>query len=122
MPCVGKTNQPNRVSLNIEEPPPSPTALPMGAAHQAWIRLNASVTAMAAAPISTSLTVSHLVRVMLWFQVSRKVPASSSREISGAPQKTPMTAGAMRMIRTLRKYRIASALPGMRKPPPPLDS
>ena len=91
----------------IEALPPSPTALPMGAAHQAWMRLNASVTAMAATPISASLTASHRVRVMLWFQVSRKVPASSSRAISGAPQKTPVIAGAMRMTRTLRKYRIA---------------
>ena len=107
MPWVGKTNTPNRVSLKIEEPPPSPTALPMGAAHQACRRLNASVTAMAAPPISVSLTASHRVRVMDWFQVSRKVPASSSREISGAPQKTPVTAGAMRMTRMLRKYRIA---------------
>jgi len=39
-----------------------------------------------------SLTVSHRVRVMLWFQVSRKVPVSSSRAISGAPQKTPVIA------------------------------
>ena len=79
----------------------------MGAAHQACMRLNASVTAMAAAPISASLTVSQRVRVMLWFQVSRKVPASSSRAISGPPQKTPVIAGAMRMTRTLRKYKIA---------------
>jgi len=79
----------------------------MGAAHQACKRLNASATAMAAAPTSASLTVSHLVRVTLWFQVSRKVPASSSRAISGAPQKTPVIAGAMRMIRTLAKYKIA---------------
>ena len=106
MPWVGKTNTPNRVSPNIEPPPPSPTALPMGAAHQAWIRLNASVTAMAATPISASLIASHRVRVMLWFQVSRKVPASSSRAISGAPQKMPMIAGAMRMTTTLRKYKI----------------
>jgi hypothetical protein len=103
MPWLGKTNQPNRPSENIEAPPPSPTALPMGAAHQACRRLNASVTAMAARPISVSLTVSHRFRVMLWFQVSRKVPASSSRAISGAPQKMPMIAGAMRMTTTLRK-------------------
>ncbi len=110
MPWLGKTNQPNRPSESIEAPPPKPTARPMGAAHQAWIRLNASVTTMAATPISTSLIVSHLLRVMLWFQVSRKVPFSSSREISGAPQKMPVIAGAARMARTLRKYRITYKL------------
>jgi hypothetical protein len=71
MPWVGKTDQPNRPSVNIEALPPSPTALPMGAAHQACSRLNASATAMAATPISASLTASHRVRVMLWFQASR---------------------------------------------------
>ena len=90
----------------IEALPPSPTALPMGAAHQACSRLNASVTATAATPISVSLTISHRVRVMLWFQASRQVPVSSSRAISGAPQKMPMIAGAARTTRTLRKYRI----------------
>ena len=97
MPCVGKTNAPYRPSVNIEALPPSPTALPIGAAHQACIRLNASVTTMAATPISTSLTASQRVRVMLWFQASRNVPVSSSRAISGAPQNMPMTAGATRM-------------------------
>ena len=61
---------------------------------------------MAATPVRVSLTASHRVRVTLWFQVSRKVPASSSRAISGAPQKMPMIAGAMRMTTPLRKYKI----------------
>ena len=52
---------------------------------------------MAARPVSASLTASHRVRVMLWVQASRNVPASNSRAISGAPQKMPMTAGARTM-------------------------
>ena len=48
---------------------------------------------MAARPVSPSLTASQRVRVMLWFHTSRCVPASSSRAISGAPQKSPMSAG-----------------------------
>jgi hypothetical protein len=90
----------------IEALPPIPTALPMGAAHQDCMRLTASVTAIAATPVSVSLTVSHRVRVMLWLQASRQVPVSSSRAISGAPQKIPTITGAARMTRTLRKYRI----------------
>ena len=79
---------------------------------------------MAARPISASLTVSQRVRVMLWFQVSRKVPASSSRAISGAPQKMPMIAGAARMTRMLRKYRSTYTLAptGRKETPCPEDS
>ena len=40
-----------------------------------------------------SLTVSQRVRVTLWFQASWWVPVSSSRPISGAPQKMPIRAG-----------------------------
>ena len=81
-------------------------ALPMGSAHQAYMRLSASVTAMAARPVSVSLTASHRVRVMLWFQARANVRVSISRAISGAPQKMPMMAGVMRMTRTLSKYTI----------------
>ena len=40
---------------------------------------------------------------MLWIQASRNVPVSNSRATSGAPQKTPMTAGA----------RMTAAIPSM---------
>ena len=44
--------------------------------------------------MSPTLITSQRVRVTLWFQTSRCVPASSSRATSGAPQNMPMTAGA----------------------------
>ena len=68
------------------------------------MRLSASVTAMAARPVSVSLTTSHRVRVMLWFQARVNVRVSSSRAISGAPQKMPMTAGAARMSPMPSRY------------------
>lgn len=48
---------------------------------------------MATRPVSPSLTASQRPRVMLWFHTSRCVPASSSRVINGAPQKSPTRAG-----------------------------
>jgi hypothetical protein len=51
-----------------EQQAPRSMARLMGVAHQACMRLSTSVTAMAARPVSVSLTTSHLVRVMLWFQ------------------------------------------------------
>ncbi len=72
--------------------------------HQACMRLRASVTAIAARPVRVSLTASHRMRVMLWFQARWWVPASNSRATSGAPQKMPMTAGAMRMITMPSRY------------------
>jgi hypothetical protein len=59
---------------------------------------------MAARPVRVSLTASHRVRVMDWFQARAEVPVSSSRAISGAPQNRPMTAGARRMITTPSRY------------------
>ncbi len=50
--------------------------------------------AIEASPTTVSLTASHRVRVTLWFQASWWVPVSSSRPISGAPQKMPISAGA----------------------------
>ena len=70
------------------------------------MRLSASVTAMAARPVSASLTTSHRVRVMLWFQARVNVRVSSSRAISGAPQKMPMIAGATRMSAMPSRYTI----------------
>ena len=54
----------------------------------------ARVTAVVASPVSVSLTVSHRVRVLLWFQASWQVSVLSSRAISGAPRKMPVIAGA----------------------------
>ena len=68
-------------------------ALSIGSDHQSTARLPSPATATAARPTSPSLTASQRVRVTLWFQTSRCVPASSSRAISGAPQKIPIRAG-----------------------------
>jgi hypothetical protein len=81
-------------------------ALLMGSAHQASMRVNAPVTAMAAKQVTASLTASHRVGVTLWVQASRWVPASNSRAIRGAPQKTPMIAGAMRMSAMPSSYTV----------------
>ena len=40
-----------------------------------------------------SLTASHRVRGTVWLQASRQVPNSSSRAISGAPTRTPISPG-----------------------------
>jgi hypothetical protein len=65
----------------------------MGLAHQVTARLPSPAAVVAARAVRPSLTASQRVRVMLWFHTSRWVPASSSRAISGAPQKIPMSAG-----------------------------
>src|SRR6516164_11248371 len=81
-------NSPSRPWSNTEPTgygPPRPMALLMGSAHQACMRLSASVTAMAARPVSASLTASHRVRVMLWVQARASVRVSNSWAISGAP-------------------------------------
>ncbi len=60
------------------------------------MRLSSPAVAMATRPIRPirpSLAAIQRVRVTLWFHASRKVPASSSRVTSGAPQKMPMSAG-----------------------------
>ena len=62
----------------------------IGLDHQVTMRLNSPAVAMLARPARASLTASHRVLVMLWVQASRRVPVSSSRVISGAPQKTPI--------------------------------
>ena len=65
----------------------------MGLNHQVRMRLSSPATAMLARPTTPSLTASQRVRVTLWVQASRKVPVSSSRATSGAPQKMPSSAG-----------------------------
>ena len=94
MPRVAKISGLNRPPVNTEVLAPRLMARPMGSAHQAYMRLSASVTAIAARPVSASLTVSHRVRVMLRVQANANVRVSSSRAISGAPQKMPMITGA----------------------------
>ena len=69
-------------------------ALSIGLDHQVTMRLSSPAAAMLARPTTPSLTASQRVRVTLWVHARRKVPVSSSRATSGAPQKIPMSAGA----------------------------
>ena len=62
------------------------------------------MTAIAARPVSASLTASHWVRVMPWVQARLNVRVSNSRAISGAPQKMPLIAGAARMSPVPSRY------------------
>ena len=128
MPRVAKISGLNRPPVNTEVLAPRLMARPMGSAHQAYMRLSASVTAMAARPVSASLTVSHRVRVMPWVQTSANVRVSSSRAISGAPQKMPMIAGATTMTTRPSAYtagykvvaasRLRKAMAAELQPPP----
>src|SRR5450755_26913 len=86
----------------------SPLAWLIGLAHEDTVRLNSPAAAMLARPIRPSLTAIQRVRLTLWFQVIRKVPASSSLVTSGAPQKRPMTAGARYRTPRPTKYSTAS--------------
>ena len=71
----------------------SAPALSSGLDHQSTARLPSPAAVTAARATRPSLTASQRVRVTLWFHTSRCVPASSSRAISGAPQKSPIRAG-----------------------------
>jgi hypothetical protein len=62
--------------------------------------------AIAARPVSVSLTAIQRVLVTLWFHASRRVPFSISRVTSGAPQKMPMTAGATYRNAMPSRYRV----------------
>ena len=70
-------------------------AASIGLAHQSTIQVSSPPIAMAAMPTSPSFTASQRCRVTLWVQARRKVPVSSSRAMSGAPKKSPTSAGAM---------------------------
>jgi hypothetical protein len=83
----------------------NPPVRSIGPAHQVVMRLSSPAVTMAVRPIRPSLNAIQRVRVTLWFQASRKVPASSSRVTSGAPQNMPMTAGARYKIATPRMNR-----------------
>jgi hypothetical protein len=104
MPWLAKASELNRLMAKNVPVAPRPTARPIGAAHQACIRLRPSVTAMAAIPPTASLAASHRVRVTDWFQARTAVPVSSSPAISGAPQNRPVTAGASRMTAMVSSY------------------
>jgi hypothetical protein len=60
------------------------------------MRLSSPVAIIAAPPTSASFEPSQRVRVTLWVQARRKLPVSSSRAMSGAPQKIPISAGTMK--------------------------
>ena len=83
----------------------NPPARSIGLAHQVMTRLISPVVSMAARPVRASLAAIQRVRVTLWFQASRKVPASSSRVTRGAPQNMPMMAGVMYRIPIPATYR-----------------
>ena len=87
MPPVAKVRRLQPAAAEHRDAAAQVMARLIGAAHQACRRLNPSVTAMAAAPVNASLTVSHRILVTLWFQVSRTVPVSHSRAISGRPRR-----------------------------------
>jgi hypothetical protein len=69
----------------------------MGLDHQFTMRVNSSPAAMAAAPAMASLAASQRVRVTPWVHARRKVPVSSSRATSGAPQNIPIRPGTARL-------------------------
>ena len=66
-----------------------------GLAHQSTIQVSSPPIAMATIPTSPSFAASQRFRVTLWVQTRRKVPVSSSRAMSGAPKKSPTSAGTM---------------------------
>ena len=68
----------------------------MGLNHQVRMRLSSPPMAMLARTPMHSLTASQRFLVTLWVQARRKVPVSSSRATSGAPQNMPSSAGSTR--------------------------
>ena len=81
-------------------PTGNPPARSIGPAHQDSSSPAIPAKSIAAPPPMAILTSSHLVRVTDWFHISRWVPVSSSRAISGAPQNAPMTRGVRYMTAT----------------------
>ena len=96
MPCAANSTGVNQlIPLLPFRETASWEAQSIGLPHQVVMRLSSPAVTMAASPMKPSFTASHRVRVMeSRFQASRKVPASSSRVTSGAPQNAPMVAGA----------------------------
>ena len=67
----------------------------IGLIHQSTIQVSSPPITIAARPTTASFTASQRRRVTLWVQERRKMPVSISRAISGAPKKSPMSAGAI---------------------------
>ena len=84
-PCRPKAAAPKRSWFTLS----------MGLNHHVTIRLKSPPTAALARPTSPSLTSNQRIRLTLCVQARRKVPVSSSRAMSGAPQNMPMRTGTM---------------------------
>lgn len=95
------------LDMNPMAPNRSPWTRSYGLAAQVSSRLNTPTTITLASAMNESFTTSQRVRETLWFQTSRCVPPSSSRVMSGAPQKRPMSAGT-EMSRTLARKTCSS--------------
>lgn len=74
----------------VRRRPPSSSR---GARHQVNRVANAQARTATPAPTRASLAASQRVRVTLWVKASLHVPCSNSRASSGAPMKTPASAG-----------------------------
>jgi hypothetical protein len=68
----------------------------IGARYQVITAVMAAPRTMRPPVTRASLTASHRVRGTVWLQASRQVPYSSSRAISGAPTRTPISPGTIR--------------------------
>ena len=68
----------------------------MGARYQVITAVIAAPRTMRPPVTMASLTASHRARGTDWLQASRQVPYSSSRAISGAPTRTPISPGTIR--------------------------
>ena len=68
----------------------------IGARYQVITAVIAAPSSMSPPVTRASLTASHRARGTVWLQASRQVPYSSSRAISGAPTRTPMSPGTIR--------------------------
>src|SRR5580704_1984345 len=94
--------------------------LSMGLNHHDTIRLSSPPTAALARPTSPSLTRSQRRRLTLCVQARRKVPVSSSRATSGAPQNIPITTGTMRTRASASVCSLPSSVDtGLTQPPAP---
>ena len=86
---------------------PELSASSIGPHHQLTSAVIAAAPASANSPTRPTRVASQRVREMLCVHASRCVPFSSSRATSGAPQKTPMTAGSASMASTPTPYTVA---------------
>src|SRR5262245_26169979 len=84
----------------------SPLASSMRCAQEVIAQLSSPTVATDAPPMRASSVASQRVRVTDWFQARRYVPVSSSRAISGAPQKMPIRAGTRYIAYVARSYTV----------------